>query len=85
MKKNLNDSLSDYIKLIRFKSKKSQEDVAKELNISRNTYSIWENNPVQLKLDTLIEIGTILNNDIIIFFNQYVAECNKESRTHYRC
>jgi len=79
MKKNLNDSLSDYIKLIRFKSKKSQEDVAKELNISRNTYSIWENNPVQLKLDTLIEIGNILNNDIIIFFNQYVAECNEEN------
>lgn len=79
MEKNLNESLSDYIKLIRFKSKKSQEDVAKELNISRNTYSIWENNPVQLKLDTLIEIGTILNNDIIIFFNQYVAECNKEN------
>lgn len=79
MKKNLNESLSDYIKLIRFKSKKSQEDVAKELNISRNTYSIWENNPVQLKLDTLIEIGTILNHDIIIFFNQYVAECNKEN------
>lgn len=79
MKKNLNDSLSDYIKLIRFKSKKSQEDVAKELNISRNTYSIWENNPVKLKLDTLIEIGTILNNDIIIFFNQYVAECNEEN------
>lgn len=79
MKKNLNESLSDYIKLIRFKAKKSQEDVAKELNISRNTYSIWENNPVQLKLDTLIEIGTILNNDIIIFFNQYVAECNKEN------
>lgn len=79
MRKDLNDSLSDYIKLIRFKSKKSQEDVAKELNISRNTYSIWENNPVQLKLDTLIEIGTILNNDIIIFFNQYVAECNKEN------
>lgn len=79
MKTNLNDSLSDYIKLIRFKSKKSQKDVAKELNISRNTYSIWEKNPVQLKLDTLIEIGTILNNDIIIFFNQYVAECNKEN------
>ena len=79
MKKNLNDSLSDYIKLIRFKSKKSQKDVAKELNISRNTYSVWEKNPVQLKLDTLIEIGTILNNDIIIFFNQYVAECNKEN------
>lgn len=79
MNKILNDSLSDYIKLIRFKAQKSQEEVAKELNVSRNTYSIWERNPVQLKLDTLIEIGNILNNDIIIFFNQYVAECNKEN------
>lgn len=79
MNKILNDSLSDYIKLIRFKAQKSQKEVAKELNISRNTYSIWERNPVQLKLDTLIEIGNILNNDIIIFFNQYVAECNEEN------
>lgn len=79
MNKILNDSLSDYIKLIRFKAQKSQEEVAKELNVSRNTYSIWERNPVQLKLDTLIEIGNILNNDIIIFFNQYVAECNEEN------
>jgi len=79
MNKILNDSLSDYIKLIRFKAQKSQKEVAKELNVSRNTYSIWERNPVQLKLDTLIEIGNILNNDIIIFFNQYVAECNEEN------
>ena len=79
MKKNLNDSLSDYIKLIRFKAQKSQKEVAKELDVSRNTYSIWERNPIQLKLDTLIEIGNILNNDIIIFFNQYVAECNNEN------
>lgn len=79
MNKILNDSLSDYIKLIRFKAQKSQKEVAKELNVSRNTYSIWERNPVQLKLDTLIEIGNILNNDIIIFFNQYVAERNEEN------
>lgn len=79
MNKILNDSLSDYIKLIRFKAQKSQKEVAKELNVSRNTYSIWERNPVQLKLDTLIEIGNILNNDIIIFFNQYVAECNEKN------
>ena len=79
MNKILNDSLSDYIKLIRFKAQKSQKEVAKELNVSRNTYSIWERNPVQLNLDTLIEIGNILNNDIIIFFNQYVAECNEEN------
>ena len=75
MKLNLNHELSEYIKLIRFKNKKSQEDMGNSLKVSRNTYSIWENNPIKLSLDTLIEIGTILETDILIFFNEYVAKC----------
>ena len=74
---NLNQELSDYIKLLRFKSKKSQEEVANELNISRNTYLNWESNPTKLNLDTLDRIGNVLNVDIFIFFNQYVAKSNK--------
>lgn len=76
MKLDLNHELSEYIKLIRFKAKKSQEDMANSLGIVRNTYSIWENNPTKLSLDTIIEIGLILDNDILIFFNEYVAKCN---------
>ncbi len=76
MKLDLNHELSEYIKLIRFKHKKSQEDMSILLKISRNTYSIWENNPIKLSLDTLIEIGIALDEDILIFFNEYVAKCN---------
>lgn len=80
MKKELNHELSEYIKLIRFKSKYSQEEIAKKLDISRNTYSIWENNPIKLNLDVLIEIGNAMDDDILNFFNQYVAKSNIKQR-----
>lgn len=73
---DLNTELSEYIKLLRFKCKKSQEDMASILKISRNTYSAWEKKPIKLSLDTLIEIGNILEEDILIFFDNYVAKRN---------
>lgn len=73
MSNDLNKELSEYIKLIRFKSKKSQDEMSRELGISRNTYSIWENNPIKLSLDVLIQIGEVIGEDILIFFNEYVA------------
>lgn len=73
---NLNQELSDYIKLLRFKSKMNQEETATKLNISRNTYISWENNPISLSLDTLIKIGDVFNADITIFFKEYVAKSN---------
>ena len=73
---NLNQELSDYIKLLRFKSKMNQEETATKLNISRNTYISWENNPITLSLDTLIKIGNVFNADITIFFKEYVAKSN---------
>lgn len=72
----LNDSLSDFIKLLRHKHKYSQADMAIKLKISRNTYSNWETNPVKLNLDTLMQIGKVLDEDILIFFNIYVAKSN---------
>lgn len=75
---NLNQELSDYIKLLRFKSKMNQEETATKLNISRNTYISWENNPITLSLDTLIKIGDVFNADITIFFKEYVAKSNND-------
>lgn len=72
----LNEKLSDYIKLLRFKSKLSQDEAANKLNVSRNTYNSWENNPSRLDLETLERIGNIYNEDIFIFFNDYVAKSN---------
>lgn len=77
MKNKLNNELSEYIKLCRFKKKVSQLDIANKLNISRQAYTNWENNPIKLDLDKLIDIGSAIGEDILIFFNNYIAKCNK--------
>lgn len=77
MEKDLNFELSEYIKLLRFKAKLNQEEVAKRLNITRQAYSSWENNPIKLDVETLLKIGTALNEENILnFFNLYVAKSN---------
>lgn len=80
MFKTLNNDLSDYLKLLRFKSKKSQEEVAKDLDVSRNTYATWENNPISLSLDTLNKITNFFDDDITNFFIQYVAKSNEKEK-----
>lgn len=80
MYNKINEELSDYLKLLRFKHKKSQEDMAKTLSITRNTYCIWENNPISLSLETLNKITNVMGEDIIIFFVDYVAKCNFKER-----
>lgn len=68
MFETINSDLSDYLKLLRFKSKKSQEEVAKGLDVSRNTYAILEYNPISLSLDILNRITNFFDNDITNFF-----------------
>lgn len=80
MIEDLNKSLSEYLKLLRFKHKKSQEETAMLLNISRNTYTIWENNPIALSLENILKIGKVLDEDIIIFFKEYVAKSNDKNK-----
>lgn len=75
-KETLNQELSDYIRLMRLKYRKSQEDMGNLLNVSRNTYSQWEKNPISLSLEKLMDIGRVVNEDIIIFFKNYIAERN---------
>ena len=72
----LNEELSDYIKLQRFKKKLSQEEVATRLKVSRNTYSTWENSPTKIDLETLQKISNAIGEDLLIFFDQYVAKRN---------
>ena len=50
------------------------------LNISRNTYTIWENNPIALSLENILKIGKVLDEDIIIFFKEYVAKSNDKNK-----
>ena len=84
MIENLNHELSEYFKLLRFKKKVSQEEIADQLEISRNTYSKWETNPVALSLNTLKDIADRLDGNIIIFFTEYVAKSNNEEKMKLR-
>lgn len=76
-KEKINAELSDYIRLLRLKYRKSQEDMGQLLGVSRNTYAIWEKRPISLSLETLIKIGEVLDDNILIFFKEYVAKSNE--------
>lgn len=76
MKSNLNQELSSYLKLLRFKSKVSQEEISKRLGVTRQTYSNWERKPIKLDLEDLVKIGDAIGEDVLIFFDSYVAERN---------
>lgn len=77
---NINSELSDYIKLMRFKKKMSQDDVAEILKISRNTYGTWENNPIALSLETLVKVFAVFDENILYFFKTQVAKSNSNER-----
>lgn len=72
----LNKDLSIYLKMLRVKHSLSQEELANKLGISRQCYTSWESNPIKLDLNQLIKIGESMGEDILIFFNEYVAKSN---------
>lgn len=60
--------LSEQIKLVRFKRKKTQEDCAKALNISIPTYKNIEDNPNKLNLEQTLNLSYYLNYNFFQFF-----------------
>ncbi len=75
-KETINQELSDFIRLMRLKYRKTQEDMGNLLGVSRNTYALWERTPIKLSIETLMDIGRVLNEDIFIFFQSYIAKRN---------
>lgn len=51
---NLNDYFT--LKELRARKNKTQVEVAKDLNVSPQTYNSWENNPGIIKLSNLIKL-----------------------------
>lgn len=52
------------LKELRARINKTQTEVAKDLNISVQTYNSWENNPGKIKLSNLLKICTYYNVNI---------------------
>lgn len=74
--KKIQDELSEHLKLLRFKAKLSQEDVANKLGISRNSYNMYENSPLKMTLEHLLQLSKILESNLFNFF--YRSSCTKQ-------
>lgn len=77
----INNELIEKLKLLRFKSKLSQEDVAKMLSISRNSYNNYENHPLKITLEILLKLSNIFEYDLYNFF--YSVCCNKQQNNKF--
>lgn len=73
----ISEELSEFLKLQRFKSKLSQEDVAKMLGISRNSYNQYENYPLKITLEVLLKLSIIYD---INLYNFFYSQCCKTQR-----
>lgn len=58
-----------YLKSIRVKNNYTQKDTAIALNISRATYSLYENDPLKCPLDIVLKIIDLFDGNIETFFN----------------
>jgi len=63
------------LKALRIKKDLTQENMAKLLNISVQTYIAYENNPGKMKWEMLVKLASIFEVDIesfvAIFFKHY--------------
>ena len=67
-------SLSEELKLQRFKQKKSQEDCAKLLEVSVPTYREYEYHPNKLSLEQAFMLSEYLNWNLFEFFLNNVLQ-----------
>lgn len=62
--------ISNNLKSYRIRLGYTQEQMAKKLNVSRNTYCDYEVNPQKLRIETLQDIAGILQCELSDFFVQ---------------
>lgn len=54
---------SELLKSYRGRRLKSQEEIAKLLNVTRQTYTTWENNPISVETNILFNILMAIGTD----------------------
>lgn len=72
----MNEKLSDFIRIKRLIKKHTQQSLADKIGVTRQTYVNWEKNPIEISISKLLLIQEALEEDILIFFSEYVANCN---------
>lgn len=69
----MKEVVSANIKKYRAEKGYSQQDMANKLNVTRQTYNAYENDPLNLKVSILIEMAVILECHVNDFFKQRIA------------
>ena len=60
--------LKNNFKSLRVRVGLSQEDVSKKLKISRTKFLNYENNPISIKIELLLELSYLYNCELKDFF-----------------
>lgn len=66
----LNDIISKKLKGLRAENSMTLDDVAKHLNIHRETLRRYENNPLKMDMDTYVKLLNLYKKDVSIFFEE---------------
>ncbi|MBD8045837.1 XRE family transcriptional regulator [Clostridium faecium] len=75
----MNNKFSKNLKFLRKKNKYKQQDVAKAINVARNTYSNYETGKSEPNFDTLIELSKFFNCPIDYLLSDNIETLNKIS------
>ena len=63
-----NEKLSQNLKVARVAKGLTQEQVADYLEVSRNTFNVWENNPYTIDFGVLVKLADYFQLDVRTFF-----------------
>jgi len=74
-------NLADNLKKIRKEHNLSQEQLADELGVSRQSVSKWESNQAYPEMDKVLQICKIFNLNIDELLNQDIKEVNEQKQT----
>lgn len=67
---NISKIMSDKLKGLRAENNFSQEKIAEKLDVHRETFRKYENDPVHIDVGVFLEILQLYNTSPIIFFEQ---------------
>ena len=74
-------NLADNIKRIRKENNLSQEQLAEQLGVSRQSVSKWESNQAYPEMDKVLQISKMFNIGVDDLLNQNINEINKEKQS----
>ena len=74
-------NLAENLKKIRKEHNLSQEQLAEQLGVSRQSVSKWESNQAYPEMDKVIQLAKMFNLNVDDLLNQDIREVNREKQS----